>query len=72
LSHPTSGAKVISPQRHVKIQAALKREARLLGYVFLLLHFKAECVFLFLRIKLTALMARAEFERGLNKLIARA
>jgi hypothetical protein len=37
----------------------------------LLLHFKAECVFLFLRIKLTALLARAEFERGLNKLIAR-
>ena len=70
-SNPTPGAKVISPERRAKIQAALKREARRIGYRFLFLHFKTECVLALLRVNLTVLMARADLERLLDKLVAR-
>ena len=68
---PAPGAKVISPERHAKIQAALKREARRIGYRFLLLHLKTECVLAFLRVHFAVLVVRAKLQRFLDKLVAR-
>ena len=71
LSNPTPGAKEISPERRVEIQAALKRQARRIGYRFLLLHLKTQCVLALLCVHFAMLMARAKLERSLAKLVAR-
>ena len=69
--NPAVGTKQISPERLAEIQAALKREARLIGYGFLLQHLKAEFVLPLLRVRFAVLLARAYLKRFLDKLIAR-
>ena len=71
LGYPAIGAKEISPERRAKIQAALKREARRIGYRFLFLHFKAELHLARLRIAFTLLAGVAKLQRRLRKLVAR-
>jgi hypothetical protein len=55
------------PERRAKILAALEREARRIGYRFLLLHLKTECVLAFLRVRLAMLMVRADLQRLLRQ-----
>ena len=71
IGDPTLRAKQLSPERLAKAQAALKREARRIGYRFLLLHFQAKGRYALLRAELAILMVRADLERFLNKLVSR-
>ena len=71
LGYPAIGAMEISPERRAKIQAALKREARRIGYRFLFLHFKAKLHYARLRIVFALLAGVAKLQRRLRKLVAR-
>ena len=69
---PAPGTKHFTPERLAEIQTALKRQARLIGYGFLLLHLKAKARLAFLRFSLTILEGRSNLKRRLNELVARA
>lgn len=69
--NPTVRANQISPERLAEIQAALKREARRLSFLFLLQYLKSQPVLFLKRTRFAQLVVRAYLKRSLNKLVAR-